>query len=189
MKLTKLNVACAAAFAVMSGPAFSQAVTKMGVPEVSIYKGGASATQNSFGAVVAAMFADTSGDGNVTEGVDYFVYWDNTTTNGASYRAYFGRVKNVATVTLNPGPNQTVITIPAALRNKTLMIQDRAKGGSVWGVDPVARGQGIENMLISAASCPTSRRRRGLPPIRSNAVCRAATAWPPTPPTAYPTSV
>lgn len=162
MKLKKLHVVCVAALAVLSGPAFSQAVTKTGVPEVSIFKGGASATQNTFGAVAKELFQDTSGDGVVTDGVDYFVYYDNTgTTPGTAYRAYFGRVKNVNSVILNPGADQTTITIPAALKNKSLMIQDRAKGGSVWGVDPVARGQGIENMLVSAASCPNFATQAG----------------------------
>ncbi len=38
----------------------------------------------------------------------------------------------------------------------SVIIVDRVKGGSVWGVDPVARATAIENLLVTDASCSGS---------------------------------
>ncbi len=58
-------------------------------------------------------------------------YYD-TATNGGDYRAYFGTVSGTGSV----------------LDGKKVLIHNRAKGGSVWGVNPVARAEAIARMTV-----------------------------------------
>ncbi|MHB0986992.1 MAG: hypothetical protein ACYC05_15555 [Sulfuricella sp.] len=131
MKLNKIAASCALALAAMSGQAF--ALTAFDTPDLDVYLSGASAPQNILNGVAASLFD-----------AGYFTFYDDggspstfDSNDGKAYRAYFGVVK---------AGNGT-------LSGKTVMLQDRAKGGSVWGVDPVARKQGIANMNVSATTC------------------------------------
>ena len=135
MKLNKLHVACTLAMAALSSQAL--ALTAFDAPDATVYLSGASAPQNIMGALGLQMF-------DAAQGI--FEFHDNGgttatfTDDGRSYRAYFGVVKNDA-------------SFPASLRNKKILLINRAKGGSVWGVNPVARGERIATMQVASASC------------------------------------
>ncbi len=134
-KLNPLAAACAAALSLSAGQAL--ALTAFEAPEVDIYLSGASAPQNLLGEIANKLFDSAQG---------IFVYHDNNATtanfgdDGRSYRAYFGVVKN------DP-------SIRESLRGKKVLLVNRAKGGSVWGVNPVARAEAIATMKIDSASC------------------------------------
>ncbi|MBC7161954.1 MAG: hypothetical protein H5U26_07595 [Immundisolibacter sp.] len=134
-KLNPLAAACAAALSLSAGQAL--ALTAFEAPDVDIYLSGASAPQNLLGEVANKLFDSSQG---------IFVYHDNngSTNNfgddGRSYRAYFGVVK------ADP-------SIKASLHGKKVLLVNRAKGGSVWGVNPVARAEAIATMKIDSASC------------------------------------
>ncbi len=140
MKLNKLNVACALALAGVAGQAL--ALTPYEAQTIGlvngkdyVYLSGASAPQSFLGTLATQMFEPgfiTYYDNNGTAG--------NFTDDGRLYRAYFGQVKNDA-------------SIPAALRGKTVRLLHRAKGGSVWGVNPVARAEDVATLKMDAASC------------------------------------
>jgi len=134
-KLNPLAAACAAALGLSAGNAL--ALTAFEAPDVEIYLSGASAPQNLLGEIANKFF---------DAGQGIFVYHDNNATaatftdDGRSYRAYYGVVKNDPSI--NP-----------ALVGKKVRLINRAKGGSVWGVNPVARAEAIANLKISMADC------------------------------------
>lgn len=140
MKINKLSAACALALAGVSGQAL--ALTPYEAQTIGlvngkdyVYLSGASAPQNFLGLLAGQLFD-----------AGFITYYDNggtpgvTTDDGSLYRAYFGTLKNDA-------------SIPASLRGKTVRLLDRAKGGSVWGVIPVARAEAIATLKMDAASC------------------------------------
>jgi hypothetical protein len=138
MQKKVLAAACAAALASFAGTAAAQVVNPFDVPQIRVFVSGASAPQATLGAIATSIFE-----------TGFHTFWDNgnsfgasTTDDGRLYRSYFGRIKADA-------------SIPASLHGKTARIENRAQGGSVFGVNPVARAQPIENMPISAAVCPT----------------------------------
>src|SRR5215831_8576312 len=118
-KVKQLAAACALAFAGTS----AYALGPFDAPQVTVFLAGASAPQNFLGGLAANLFQGT-------QGTDWFAYFDNGGTIGANYRAYFGTLKTTV-----QDPN-----MPASIAGKTVLIINRAKGGSVWGVNPVARG-------------------------------------------------
>ncbi|MFA5240800.1 MAG: hypothetical protein WC029_02865 [Sulfuricella sp.] len=137
MKLNKIAASCALALAAMSSQAF--ALTAFETPDLDVFLSGASAPQNILGGVANAIFDAgyiTFYDDNGTT-VNTATLTDHFSDDGKGYRAYFGTVK---------AGNGT-------LSGKKVILQHRAKGGSVWGVDPVARKQGIANLNVSAGSC------------------------------------
>ena len=140
MKINKLSAACALALAGVSGQALALApyeAQTIGLVNGKdyVYLSGASAPQNFLGLLAGQLFD-----------AGFITYYDNggtpgvTTDDGNLYRAYFGTLKNDA-------------SIPASLRGKTVRLLDRAKGGSVWGVIPVARAEAIATLKMDAASC------------------------------------
>ncbi len=58
-------------------------------------------------------------------------------------RAFLGEVKNDA-------------SIPASIRNQKVLFIKRSAGGSVWGVNPLARSEGIAVLKAADASCSTA---------------------------------
>jgi hypothetical protein len=134
-KLNPLAAACAAALSLSAGQAM--ALTAFEAPDVNIYLSGASAPQNLLGEIANKMF---------DAGQGIFVYHDdngsvgNFGDDGKSYRAYYGVVK------ADP-------SIKVSLHGKKVLLVNRAKGGSVWGVNPVARAEAIATMKIDSASC------------------------------------
>jgi len=125
MKATALSIACAAALGV-AGQAMAHGPAV--IPDMSIFISGASAQQLTLGKIANGLFAAGS----------IHVYYD-TTTAGKDYRAYFGTVTGTGDVLLD---------------GKKVLIHNRAKGGSVWGVNPVARAEAISRMnVVNDATC------------------------------------
>jgi hypothetical protein len=143
MKFKKLAVASAMAIAALSGQAMAAAPGIATTPDIDVYLTGASAPQNTLGALAQTLFgANTAGTFN-----NYNVFYDNGANIGASYRAYYGALQ--APITVN-SPTVGSVTLPAGTK---VRIINRNKGGSVWGVDPVARAQNIAWMNPSSSNC------------------------------------
>ena len=145
MKFKKLAVASAMAVTALSGQAMAAAPGIATTPDIDVYLTGASAPQNILGALAGTLFGvNTPGTFN-----NYHVFYDQPTTGtiGASYRAYYGALQAPLNVT-----SPTVGSVTLAAGTKVRLI-NRAKGGSVWGVDPVARTQNIAWMNPTSGNC------------------------------------
>lgn len=139
LQLKKTAVACAMAFA--AGGA--HALGPFDAPDLTIYLSGASAPQNFLGALSGQLFQGV-------KGTDWFEYFDDAgslgtfnSSDGANYRAYFGVLKL----------NSVDSNIPVAIEGKKVLLVNRAKNGSVWGVNPLARNEGIAYMPVNAGNC------------------------------------
>lgn len=130
MKINKLAAACAIAFA--AAPAF--ALTAFEAPELTVYLSGASAPDNFLEQIATGMFTGT-------KGTDWFAYVDNG--DGKQQRAFFGTMKTTAVDS----------TIPSGLSGKKVLFIKRSTGGSVFGVNPVARGEALAVLKVAAADC------------------------------------
>lgn len=131
MKLNKISALCALTCAVLSG----QAMAAMTAAEQTIvndantngrvvYISGASAVKSGFTAIVASMF--TGSTIRFAEGAS------------SNYLAVAGKLTSAAG-TWAAGSNAIVIY--------------RVKGGSAFGVDPVARNTAIESLAVTSAAC------------------------------------
>jgi hypothetical protein len=131
MKLNRLTAACALAFAAGSGNAL--ALTAFEAPDLKVYLGGATAPDGFLVSITNGMF--DAGQGT-------FRFQDNNgtattfTDDGNGWNAFYGVVKNTT-------------DIPTNLRNKKVMLVKRSAGGSVWGVDPVARAHRVRTIRIA----------------------------------------
>ncbi len=132
MQIKKLAVACAVAFA--TAPAF--AVTAFETPDLTVYLSGASAPDNFLETIASGMFQGA-------KGADWFAYASDATLQ---QRAFFGQMKTTA---VDP-------TIPAALSGKKVLFLKRSTGGSVFGVNPVARAEALATIKVSSANCTTT---------------------------------
>jgi len=132
MKLKSIVTACALAFA---GQAFALAPTV--TPDVTLFISGSSALQNAFGEVAVDMFQNGTG----ATATDEFFDGTATTASGSNYRAYFGVMKAAAPV-------------PASLQGKKVLIYNTGKGGSIYGVNPVATGATVARLDIT--TCGTA---------------------------------
>lgn len=152
MKLKKLAAVSALALAGLSGQAMATLTAQDLIdgpfhanttPVVDVYLSGASAPQNILGALSGLFFGANS---NSTTFNSYWVMYDNGVSGavGASYRTYQGRLVSNFTDTV------TGTTINAGTM---VRIINRAKGGSVWGVNPVARAQQIAWMPATSGNC------------------------------------
>jgi hypothetical protein len=131
-----LAQACLAALTFAAGAgAQAQALNPFDAPQLTVYLSGASAPDAFLQSIATGLFQP-----------GFFSYQDdgNTPTiltdDGRGYRAFFGRM-------------QTGADIPAALRGRSVLFIKRSRGGSVWGVNPVARAQRQEVVNITAATC------------------------------------
>lgn len=132
LKMKQLTVACAIAATSLAGTATQAfALGAFDAADTTVYLTGASAQDNNLEAVLTSMFVGV-------KGTDWFKYTDNGTGN--DFRAYFGTVKSTA-------------DIPVALRAKKVLLIKRSKGGSIWGVNAVARNESIATLKIDAGSC------------------------------------
>ena len=93
------------------------------------YISGASATQAGFTEIINAMFVPAS-----------VIRLANTTASSKDYEAVAG------TLAAGTGP----------WAGQTAIIIDRVKGGSVMGVNPVARAEAIETLIVTSATCGAS---------------------------------
>jgi len=139
MKLHKIAASCALVCAALSGQAYAAAPSNgaFGTADLDVFLSGASAPQNILSALAASMFES-----------GYYSYNDDggtftaasTSDDGKQERAYYGVVKAGAGV-------------DPSLVGQKVRLQHRARGGSVFGVDPVARATAIKNMKVAAANC------------------------------------
>ena len=138
MQVKKLAAICAFAFAGMSGSAMAglstaqQAVLDHPVTGANalghvIYIAGASAVQKGFSGIVANLFVP----GTVTW------YGDSSDTTGSNYFAVAG----------------TLAAGTGAWAGSNAIVIERVKGGSVYGVNSVARAEMIDTLKVTAADC------------------------------------
>lgn len=134
-KLNPIAAACAAALGLASASAAALTAFEAADPGLDIFLSGASAPQNTLSEIAVQLFEP-----------GYIVYYSDggddakTKDDGVDYRAYFGVIKSGA-------------PIDASLVGKKVRLIDRAKGGSVWGVNPVARAQAIATLAITDPAC------------------------------------
>ena len=126
-KLQTLTAACALAFA---GQAF--ALSPSTTPDVTLFISGSSALQLVIGQLANGMMQSGTLD----------VYYD-AGSNGSNSRAYFGTMK-------------TDSSIPTALQGKKVLLINRAQGGSIYGVNPVAQATVLSRLDVTTASCGTA---------------------------------
>jgi hypothetical protein len=157
MKFNKLALLCAVACAGLSGQAMAQvssnatalAIVNEANGVVSpanptgeqriLFVSGASAVQGGLGQIATTLFT----------GTNYLFHPSNASgRTNSDYRAYAGRLAAAAG------------TWPAGT---AVIIVNRARGGSVIGVNPVARGESIENLAVNAASCTAGAGTGALP--------------------------
>lgn len=135
MNLKSLAWACASACALVGANASAQTPGAFDTPDLKIIMSGATAPDNFLAQIAAGLF-----DGAFIRYQDDAGTPADFTDDGRGYNAFFGRLKNDA-------------TIPQALRGRTVLFVKRSRGGSVWGVNPVARASRIETLNITAGSC------------------------------------
>ncbi len=133
MQVKKIVSLCAIACAAMGGQAHAamtaaqQAVVNDAVANGRvIFISGASATQKGFTGIINAMFDPATA-----------IRFANTTASSKDFEAVAGKLAAGA----------------GAWSNQNVVIIDRVKGGSVFGVDPVARATAIESLKVTSASC------------------------------------
>lgn len=132
MQVKKLVTLCAVACAAMAGQAHAaMSATDKAIVDDAVNNGrivfisGASATQKGFDALAAKLFTGT------------VVRLANTTGSSRNYEAFAG----VMGADAGAWSGQNVIVI------------DRVLGGSVMGVDPVARETAIEALKVNSTDC------------------------------------
>jgi hypothetical protein len=135
MKLKQIAAACAIACA--SAPAF--AVTAFETPDLTVYLSGATAPDNFLQQIATGIFTGT-------QGTDWHAYSSDIAGAAIQQRAFFGQMKTTA----------QDATIPAALSGLKVLFIKRSTGGSVFGVNPVARAQALATIKVTAANCNTT---------------------------------
>lgn len=130
MKLNKLSAACAIALAGLSTQAF--ALGAFDAPELTVYLSGASAPDNFIESIATGMYVGT-------KGTDWFAYVDNG--DGKQQRAFFGTMKGTAD------------GVPASVAGKKVLLIKRSTGGSVFGVNPVARAEALAVLKVTSGGC------------------------------------
>jgi hypothetical protein len=135
MNLKKLSAACALAFASASGNAL--ALNAFDAPDLKVILGGATAPDGFLASIANGLFDGAQG---------IFRFQDNNgtattfTDDGTGWNAFFGVMKSTT-------------DIPTSLQGKKVMFLKRSAGGSVWGVNPVARAQRNRTIQISSTGC------------------------------------
>lgn len=133
MQVKKIVSLCAIACAAMAGQAHAaMSSTEQGIVDDAVTNGrvifisGASATQKGFTSIISAMFSGTP------------IRFANTTASSKNYEAVAGQL-TAAAGSWPAGSNVIII--------------DRVLGGSVQGVNPVARATPIESLDVTSATC------------------------------------
>lgn len=151
MKLSKISVLCALACAGFAGQASAQVTGSPAAAIVNdanangrvLYISGASAVQGGLGQIAASLFTGTN---------YFFTPSVASGRTSSDYRAYAGKLATSA---------------GGWAAGTNVIIINRARGGSVQGVNPVARGTSIESLAVTAASCTTGTGTSG-DPFRCN---------------------
>jgi len=146
MKLKQLSVVCAVACAALSaqaqvaGSPAEAIVNDANTNGRILFISGASAVQGGLGQIATTLFQP---------GTSYLFHpAASTGRTNSDYRAYAGKLASAAG-TWAAGTN--------------VIIVNRARGGSVQGVNPVARGQAIENLVVTTATCTSGAGTSGSP--------------------------
>ncbi len=134
MQVTKIAALVAVACAGLGGHA-NAAMTPAQIAVIDnantngrvFFISGASATQKGFTSIINSLFVPAS----------VIRFANNHTASSRDYEAVAGTLGAGA----GPWSGQNVIII------------DRVKGGSVWGVNPVARAESIETLVVKSANC------------------------------------
>jgi hypothetical protein len=132
----------AAAAVACSDPAVYAAIAALPSERV-VFLSGASAPQAYLTALIGGLYQGAnSGQIDLASAADndWCTYYDRPAagaTAGALYRAFFGRLSSSA----------------RGFANQFVLFVDRAKGGSVFGIDPVARATPIAWLNPTAAHC------------------------------------
>jgi hypothetical protein len=124
------KLAAAVAVACAAAPAF--ALNAFDAPDLTVYLSGASAPDNFLEQIASGMYTGV-------KGTDWYAYVDDGT--GTHSRAFFGTMKG------------TVDGVPATLAGKKVLLIKRSSGGSVFGVNPVARSEALAVLKVSSAGC------------------------------------
>jgi hypothetical protein len=135
MKLSRLSAACALAIAGMAGQAYAQVPGPFDAFNERVILSGATAPDNFLATIVTQLYEPgfhTYLDDNGTPA--------NFADDGNAWRAWFGKVKSTP-------------DIPAAIQGQNILFIKRRRGGSVWGVNPVARAQRIAVIDRNAVTC------------------------------------
>jgi len=138
MQFKQLSLACAVACATLAaqaqvvGSPAEAIVNDANANGRVLFISGASAVQGGLGQIATTLFQP---------GTSYLFHpAASTGRTNSDYRAYAGKLA-AAAGTWAAGTN--------------VIIVNRARGGSVQGVNPVARGESIENLAVTAATCST----------------------------------
>lgn len=138
MKMKQIATAAAVVCGAFASQAQAQTPTfgPYDTPDLKVFLTGATAPDNFLSSIAGQLF-DSNG---------FYTFQDdngtpaNFTDDGRLYRAFYGTTKNDS-------------TLPASLRAKKVLFVKRSKGGSVWGVNPVARAQRVATLNMTAATC------------------------------------
>lgn len=131
MKLKQSVLAVAMALAAPAAFAVAPASPTDTAGALTIFMSGASAPDEFMESIMTGM-------------LDAGFYKYKAATGGtAPGRAFLGFVKNDA-------------SIPASIRGQKVLFIKRSAGGSVWGVNPLARSEPISRLLAADASCSTA---------------------------------
>ncbi|TXT32002.1 MAG: hypothetical protein FD131_564 [Rhodocyclaceae bacterium] len=133
MQVKKIVSLCAVAFTAMAAgqahaalSAAEQLIVNDAVTNGRVlFISGASATQKGFTGIINSMFTGTT------------IRFANTTASSKNYEAVAGKLAAGA----------------GAWSNQNVIIIDRVLGGSVHGVNPVARASAIESLDVTSATC------------------------------------
>jgi hypothetical protein len=134
MKLLKLSAACGIAFAAMTGQAWAQPAP-FSTPDETVTLSGATAPDNFLVTIATGFFPggfNRYQDDNGTPA--------NFADDGRAWNAFYGTVAADA-------------AIPVSLHGLDIMFIKRSRGGSVWGVNPVARAQRMAVIDINSLTC------------------------------------
>lgn len=130
MKLKQIALACTAALAL---PMAAHAVAPTGPYDTAgatvVFLSGASAPDNFLAGNLAGLLKS-----------GFYSY-----TAGSNYRAFLGETISVA-----PAGS---VGFPT---NQKILFIKRSEGGSVFGVNPIAKGDPIKTMILNATVCPTA---------------------------------
>lgn len=124
------KLAAAVAVACAAAPAF--ALNAFDAPDLTVYLSGASAPDNFLEQIATGMYTGA-------KGTDWFAYIDDA--GGTHSRAFFGTMKG------------TVDGVPATLAGKKVLLIKRSAGGSVFGVNPVARAEALAVLKVDSSVC------------------------------------
>jgi len=117
MKYSKIALACGLALSAMSAHAVDITTLPGFSTAKTVFLSGATAPDNFLGDIAGSMLT-----GEIAI---------RSTDSGILHRAYFGPAG---------------ASIPGVTAGTSILFIKRSKGGSVWGVDPVARGQRVETL-------------------------------------------